>query len=117
LLGDGACFDIVSDVKYGGGGFINSRMDTDGVNPPCGLRGSVDERKWVVVRCFRASDDRTIAICDGTEEFSIITRARVGCRFLLCLVGLSWLGFFAFDLPLRAEGTAWGSTSLDINLW
>jgi len=52
----------------------------------CGFGGSLDDRECVAERRLRASDDRTMAICEGTEEFSIRTRARVGCRFLVCLL-------------------------------
>jgi hypothetical protein len=50
-----------------------------------GLGGSLEKRECVVDCCFRISDGRTMAICEGMEEFSIKTRARMGCRFLVCL--------------------------------
>jgi hypothetical protein len=52
----------------------------------------------VVDRCFRASDGRTMAICEGMEEFSIVTRASFGCRFLQSLVDVRDFGLL--DLVL-----------------
>jgi hypothetical protein len=73
-------------------------VDAAGVDPACGLGASLDEREWVVDRCFRASDGRTMAICEGMEEFSIVTRASFGCRFLQSLVDVRDFGLL--DLVL-----------------
>jgi hypothetical protein len=73
-----------------------SRVDAAAEDPECDLGGSLDERECVAERCFRLSDGRTRAICEGMEEFSIMTRARVGRRLLLCLVGERLLDLFVF---------------------
>lgn len=86
-----------SDGKYGGGNIGSSRADA-GVDSQCELGGSLDERECVAERGFRFSDGRTIAICEGMEEFSIMTRASVGRRFLVYWVDGRLLGFFAFVL-------------------
>jgi hypothetical protein len=113
-----ACLGRGSDGKYGGGNIGSSRADAAGVDPECDLGGSLDERECVAERCFRLSDGRTIAICEGMEEFSIMTRARVGRRFLACLVGERLLGFFVFVVMSRAcaRETVVGMR-LDVSLW
>ena len=110
-----ACLGRGSDGKYGGGNIGNSRADAAGVGSHCDLGGSLDERECVVERCFRFSDGRTIAICEGIEEFSIMTRARVGRRCLVCLVGERLLGLLAFVLLSCARGTLAGMR-LDVSL-
>jgi len=117
LLASGAaCSGRGSDGKYGGGDIGNSRADAAGVDPLCDLGASLEERECVAERCFRFSDGRTIAICEGMEEFSIMTRARVGRRFLVCLVGERLLDFLAFVLLLCARETADGMR-VDVSLW
>jgi hypothetical protein len=91
----------------------SSGVDAPGVDPACDLGASLDEREWE--RCFRASDGRTIAICEGMVEFSIITRASLGCRFLTSLVDVRDFGF-DLVLSLCARDTT-GGTCLDINRW
>ena len=98
LVTGAACFGRGSDGKYGGGNIGSSRADAAGVDPECDLGGSLDERDCVAERCLRFSDGRTIAICEGMEEFSIMTRARVGRRFLVCLFVGRLLEFLAFVL-------------------
>lgn len=88
------CLGRGSDGKYGGGNIGKSRADPAGGDSEYDLGGSLDERECVAERCFRFSDGRTMAICEGMEEFSIMTRARVGRRFLVCLVGERLLDFF-----------------------
>lgn len=110
------CFGRGSDGKYGGGNTGNSRADAAGVDPQCDLGGSLDERDCVAERGFRFSDGRTIAICEGMEEFSIMTRASVGRRFLVYWVDGRLLGFFAFVLISCARGT-FADICLDISLW
>lgn len=117
LLGAGAiCLGRGSDGKYGGGNIGNSRADAAGVDSQCDFDGSLDERECVAERCFRFSDDRTIAICEGMEEFSIMTRARVGRCFLVCLVDGRLLDFFDVVLPSCARETVAGKR-LDVSLW
>jgi hypothetical protein len=94
----------------------SSGVDAAGVDAACDLGASLDEREWVVERCFRASDGRTMAICEGMEEFSIITRASFGCRFLPSLVDARGLGLLDLVLSLCARDTT-GDTCLDINRW
>lgn len=116
LVNGAACLGRGSDGKYGGGNIGSSRADAAGVDPLWELGGSLDERECVVERCFRFSDGLTIAICEGMEEFSIMTRARVGRRFLVCLVGERLLNFFAVALSSCARDTVVG-IRLDISLW
>jgi hypothetical protein len=116
LVSGAACLGRGSDGKYGGGNTGDSRADAAGVDSSCDLGGSLDERECVAERCFRFSDGRTIAICEGIEEFSIMTRARVGRRFLVCLVGERLLGFFAFVLLSCARETGVGMR-LEVSLW
>jgi hypothetical protein len=114
----GACLGKGSDGKYGGGNIGKSRADAAGGDPECDLGGSLDERERVAERCFRFSDGRTIAICEGIEEFSIMTRARVGRRLVVCLVGERLLGFFVFVFVSGAcaRETVVGMR-LDVSLW
>ena len=93
---DAACFGKGSEGKYSGGSIGSSRADAAGADSHCDFGGSLEERECVAERCRRVSDGRTMAICEGMEEFSIMTRARVSCRLLVCLV-VEWpLGLFAF---------------------
>ena len=116
LATDAGCLGSGSDGKYGGGDIGSSRADAAGVDPECDFGASLDERECVAERCFRFSDGRTIAICEGMEEFSIMTRARVGRRLLACLVGERLLGFLAFVPALCARETVVGM-HLDVSLW
>ena len=80
------CLGKGSDGKYGGGNCGRSGVDAAVVDSKRDLGGSLDERECDAERCLLISDGRTIAICEGTEEFSINTRASVGCRLLVRLV-------------------------------
>ena len=111
-----SCLGRGSDGKYGGGNIGSSKADAAGVGPECDLGGSLDERECVAERCFRFPDGRTIAICEGMEEFSIMTRARVGRRFLVCLFDGRFSGLFAFVLLSGMRETVVGNR-LDVNLW